>query len=293
VPDDLNDALKATRSAKQIREDLKESIAEAERAGYVVHKPRPKDVSAHTLDLSHLTGKDRLKLAVVSCTHLGSKYQQVTALREFCEYAARVAKVDGFVHGGDFGDGPTSRHANPTEVFKHDYGASRDYLVDTLPVTGKPWYVISGNHDDWWTLDGGPDMIAEVCDRRDDLNYLGKSLGYIEFKDTLIEVLHMNAGSAYAYSYKLQKHIGSLSAERQPNVCLLANFHKFCALMYQGVLGIQLPAFQRQTAWMATKSLVSEVGGVIVEIGLQPRGIAPLTKFETVYFEHPREDDWP
>jgi hypothetical protein len=63
--------------------------------------------------------------------------------------------------------------------------------------------------------------------------------------------------------------------------------------MYQGVLGIQLPAFQRQTAWMATKSLVSEVGGVIVEIGLQPRGIAPLTKFETVYFHHPREDDWP
>jgi predicted phosphodiesterase len=145
---DLEDTLKANRSQKQVREDLKESIAEVEQAGYVVQRPLPKDVSAHTLDLEHITGKDRLKLAVVSCTHLGSKYQQVTALRDFCEYAAKVAKVDAFVHGGDFGDGPTSRHKNPTEVFKHDYGASRDYLVDTLPRTGKPWYVISGNHDE-------------------------------------------------------------------------------------------------------------------------------------------------
>jgi 3',5'-cyclic AMP phosphodiesterase CpdA len=196
---DLEDTLKANRSQKQVREDLKESIAEVEQAGYVVQRPLPKDVSAHTLDLEHITGKDRLKLAVVSCTHLGSKYQQVTALRDFCEYAAKVAKVDAFVHGGDFGDGPTSRHKNPTEVFKHDYGASRDYLVDTLPRTGKPWYVISGNHDDWWLIDGGPDMIADVCDKRDDMTYLGRSLGYLTFKNTVIEVIHMDSGSAYAY----------------------------------------------------------------------------------------------
>jgi hypothetical protein len=44
---------------------------------------------------------------------------------------------------------------------------------------------------------------------------------------------------------------------------------------------------------MAGKSLVSEVGGVIVEIGLQPKGIAPLTKFETVYFAEPIDEDWP
>jgi hypothetical protein len=118
-------------------------------------------------------------------------------------------------------------------------------------------------------------------------------LGYLTFKNTVIEVIHMDSGSAYAYSWKMQKHVESLSAERKPDVCLLGNFHKFCALMYRGVLGIQLPSFQRQTGWMAGKSLVSEVGGVIVEIGLQPKGIAPLTKFETVYFAEPIDEDWP
>jgi hypothetical protein len=142
-------------------------------------------------------------------------------------------------------------------------------------------------------IDGGPDMIADVCDKRDDMTYLGRSLGYLTFKNTVIEVIHMDSGSAYAYSWKMQKHVESLSAERKPDVCLLGNFHKFCALMYRGVLGIQLPSFQRQTGWMAGKSLVSEVGGVIVEIGLQPKGIAPLTKFETVYFAEPIDEDWP
>jgi len=44
---------------------------------------------------------------------------------------------------------------------------------------------------------------------------------------------------------------------------------------------------------MALKSLVSEVGGVIVEIGLTKKGLAPSTKFEVVYTFAPKENDWP
>ncbi|GIU97387.1 MAG: hypothetical protein KatS3mg013_1190 [Actinomycetota bacterium] len=55
---------------------------------------------------------------------------------------------------------------------------------------------------------------------------------------------------------------------------------------------MQLPSFQAQTPWMAGKSLVSEIGGVIVEIGLHPKGLSPVTRFEVVYTFEPREDDW-
>ncbi len=264
-------------------------IAEAERRGYIVHKPAPP--KAETLSIDHLTGRDRVRLAVVSCTHLGSRYQQLTALREFCAYAKR-AKVDAFVHGGDIGDGPVARHRNPSEVFKHTYDASLDYIVETLPVTGKPWYVIAGNHDWWWDTDGGPDMIRALADRREDISYLGRGLGYLTFGDTRIEVTHLDTGSAYAYSYKAQKHIESLSVERRPHVSLIANFHKFCALWYRNVLALQLPSFQSQTPWMAGKSLVSEVAGVIVEVGLAPKGLAPVAKFEVVRTFEPRENDW-
>lgn len=272
---------------------LTDALSTLEREGYVVHKPRPPESETKTLDIAHLTGKDRLRLAIVSCTHFGSKYQQLTALRDFCTYADRTRKVDAFVHAGDLEDGPVRRHKNPHEVFKHDYNAMLDYCIEVLPRTRKPWYIIGGNHDGWWLDDGGPNMIEALCEARDDATYLGQDLGYLRFKDTNIEVFHFDSGSAYAYSYKPQKHIESLDASRKPAVSLIGNFHKFCALYYRNVMAIQLPSFQRQTAWMVRKSLVSEVAGVILDIGLHPKGLAPATNIEVVYTYEPREDDWP
>jgi len=279
------------KTKKQLAEDKAAAIAKLEADGYVVHKPRPPREGAERVDITHLMGKDRLRLGVVSCTHFGSKYQQLTALREFCTYAA--PKVDAFVHGGDLTDGPTTRHRNPHEVFKHDFDAMLDYAADVLPATGKPWYVIGGNHDRWYKTDGGPDIIKALCERRDDLTYLGQDLGYLTFKDTNIEVYHFDSATAYAWSYKAQKHIESLDASRKPAVSLIANFHKFCALYYRNVFAVQLPSFQAQSAWMASKSLVSEVGGVILDVGLHPKGLAPATSVEVVYTYDPREGDWP
>ena len=270
-----------------------EVVQLAEQRGYIIHKPRPPEEEVTTLYLDHLTGKDRLRLGVVSCTHFGSKYQQLTALREFTQYAERSAKVDAFIHAGDLEDGPVRRHRNPHEVFKHDYDSMLDYSIAALPRMRKPWYIIGGNHDGWWIDDGGPNLIKALCEARDDCTYLGQDLGYLNFKDTKIEVFHYDSGTAYAYSYKPQKHIESLDASRKPHVSLIANFHKFCALYYRNVFTVQLPSFQRQTAWMARKSLVSEVAGIILDIGLHPKGLAPITKIEAVYTYEPREDDWP
>jgi hypothetical protein len=176
--------------------DDEQIVRLAERAGYIVHKPRPPEEEVATLSIDHLTGKDRIRLGIVACTHFGSKYQQLTALREFCEYADRTAKVDAFVHGGDVEDGPVKRHRNPHEVFKHDYNVMLDYCVEVLPRTRKPWYIIGGNHDRWWIDDGGPNIVKALCEQRNDATYLGQDLGYLSFKDTLIEVFHYDARSA-------------------------------------------------------------------------------------------------
>lgn len=265
----------------------------AEERGYIIHRPRPPEAEITTLALDKLTGKERIKLGVVSCTHFGSKYQQLTALRDFTQYADRTAKVDAFVHAGDVQDGPVKRHRNPHELFRHEYDSMLDYATEVLPRTRKPWYILGGNHDRWWIDDGGPNLVKALCDRRDDCTYLGQDLGYLVFGDTRVEVFHYDTGSAYAYSYKVQKHVESLDSSRKPAVSFIANFHKFCALYYRNVWCVQLPSFQRQTGWMASKSLVSEVAGVIVDIGLAPKGLAPITRLETVYTYDPREDDWP
>jgi predicted phosphodiesterase len=270
-----------------------EVIKEAERRGYVIHKPRPPEDITTTLDLGRLEGRDRIRFGVVSCTHFGSKYQQVTALHEFAAYCKEQG-VDYLIHGGDVEDGPTSRHKNPHEVWLHEFDSIVDYVVEQgLPDVGIPWKMISGNHDDWWLLDGGGDICKAIAEQRDDVEYLGRSQGYLKLGRLLVKVIHINAGSSYAYSYKLQKHIESLAGGQKPHVVLMGNFHKFCAVYYRNTFGIQLPAFQTQTQWMRTKSLVSEVGGVIVDVGLDAKGMAPISKLEVVYTYEPRENDWP
>lgn len=259
-----------------------------EQEGFVVHKPRPPE--ALTYDAGEVLGKDRVKLAVVSCTHFGSKYQQLTALREFCAYAIDQG-CDYFVHGGDVEDGPFDRHRNPQELFLHDFGAMRDYTAEQLP-TGLPWLMISGNHDDWWTLNGGPDLIEAVAGLRDDITYLGRSQGYVKLGDATVEVFHANDGGSKQPSLKLRNHLESLSPAMKPNLLLLGNYHKFCVAYHRNVLGVQLPSFQAQSAWMAGKSLVSEVAGVIVEIGTHTKGLAPLHRFEVVHCYEPRENDF-
>jgi len=238
-----------------------------------------------------IEGTERIKMAVVSCTHFGSKFQQLTALREFCSYAVDQG-IDYFVHGGDVEDGPVRRHRNPQGVFLHTFGAYRDYVAENLP-TGAPWLMISGNHDDWWTADGGPDIIEAVAGLRDDITYLGQSHGFLKLGDATVEVLHANDGGAKQTSLKLRNHLESVSPAMKPNLCLLGNYHKFCVASHRNVLGVQLPSFQAQTPWMSSKSYVSEVAGVILEIGTTTKGLAGSAKFELVTTYEPREEDYP
>lgn len=270
----------------------REAIELLEREGYVVHRPRPDEYSRVDLDPNLILGTGRLRVGVVSDTHLGSIYQQVTYLREFYSYCA-VQGVDIILHAGDVTDGPFDRHKNPHEVFLHDWGAIRDYCVGVIPDIGVPQYVISGNHDDWWTLGGGADIVEAICGARDDLHYVGRSQGYVTVGPLTIELYHPHDGSAYAYSYKPQKHVESLAPENKPHISVIGNYHKFCAIDYRNVWTIQMPSFQAQSAYLRSRSLVSEVGGVILEVGLSAKGLAPSVRFEVVFYREPVEGDFP
>jgi predicted phosphodiesterase len=269
-----------------------ELVAEAERRGFIIHKPAPPITTTINVDISAVRG-DRVKLAVVSDTHLGSKYQQITYLREFLAYA-RKQRVEAVIHAGDLSDGPFSRHKNPHEVWLHSWDAQVDYAVEALPDIGKPWYVISGNHDDWWQGDGGPNLVAEVCRRRDDFTYMGSPNGFLTFGDVHIEVAHPNMGSSYALSYQVQKHVEGMPPEEKPHIYLAGNFHKACHLpAYRNVETFLLPAYQSRSHWMRGKRLASVVGGIILEFGTVTKGLAPSLKIEWVIQREPRGNDWP
>jgi hypothetical protein len=269
------------------------AIAALERSGWVVHKPEPQ-AEIVEFDTSRIRG-NRVRLGIVSDTHFGSKYQQVSYLREFMRYAARDRKVHGFIHGGDFTDGPFEAHRGAIhEMWTGTYDGQVAAAVDQFPETGKDTHVISGNHDEFYLKNAGGDIVRELVRRRPDLQYLGQSQGYIRFGDVLVAVQHPHDGVGYALSYKLQRRIEGLSPENKPHILLLGNYHKACHLpAWRNVEGFLLPSFQSQSAWMASKGLPSVVGGVILEFGIVNKGLAPSLQVEWVLYREPIPNDFP
>lgn len=276
-------------------------LEEIQRRGYLAHKPQPA-VKPADFDVSRLKGQ-RLRLGVISDLHFGSKFQQPTYLVEHLRYM-RQQKVSAILVPGDICDGSTKMHPGfEYEIWAHgadaQVKAAADVLVPEAQRLKIPWYLIGGNHDNsFWKTDGS-DVVARLCEQSEWFNYLSpgqgnsrNSVGWVRFGRLLVELCHPHMGSAYAYSYRGQKWIEALSSENKPHLVFMGNFHKPLWMEYRNVSFFQLPAFQAQSAWMASKALVSVVGSVIVEVGIDVRGMAPSTSHEFLIERVPKEGDW-
>jgi hypothetical protein len=71
--------------------------------------------------------------AVVACTHLGGKFQQLTHLKDFCKRAVEVYGVSGIFHAGALLMGSSRRHDYVHEAFIHGATAQHDYAAENLP----------------------------------------------------------------------------------------------------------------------------------------------------------------
>lgn len=275
--------------------EMKDSdlVAQLEGRGYIAYKPE-KAIQAVHYDTARIKGK-RVKVGVISDSHFGNRYQQVTALTQFMHYAVKVEKVDCFIHAGDVTDGPLEMHKGLIhDQFLSTYDAQRDYAIANLPEVGKPIYIISGNHDESFLKNAGGDIVQDICSKRKDMTYLGRSQGVLQFGEVKILVEHPHDGGSYALSYKLQKRMEAFSSENKPHIYLLGNYHKAVWLPgYRNIHGFIVPSFEAQTPWMISKGIASIVGGLILEFGTDPKGIASSVKGEFVLEYSPKPQDFP
>lgn len=292
----LRDAAQAAGEAALKDEDV---VRLAEQRGYVVHKPAP-PVEAAVLDISRVRG-DRVKLGIISDTHIGSKWQQATFLREHARYMAQQG-VSAILVPGDVTDGSTAMHPGfEYGLWAHGADSQVDAAVEAFPEVGVPYYLIGGNHDASHYKAAGVDVIAAICARRDDMTYLGPrissrhyagSIGYLEVGDVLIQLCHPHLGGTRTRSYRLETWIENLSAPR-PKIIAMGNFHKMVDILYRSTWGLLVPSYQAQTSWMASKGIESIVGGAIIEFGSVTKGLAPSLHVEWLVEWEPRANDWP
>lgn len=266
-------------------------VKEIESRGYFASKIPPQQTNKVFRGEKKKPNK-KYKFGVLSCSQIGSKYQQMTHLYTFyrkCE----DEKVDAVFHAGDIVDGEKVYRGQEYELFLHGADAQRDYVIENYPTIPRvKTYMISGNHDaSFWSV-SGYNVVEAICEARDDLVFLGDNYATYMIGDIKIALMHGEGGVAYARSYKLQKVIEQIAPENKPHMLLLGHYHvEDIQPMYRNVVGIMLGCFQAQTPYLTRKGLYPELGGWIIEFGVNDKGFTDID-YHHVPFYVPIEKDY-
>lgn len=271
---------------------VEELLEEVQSRGYYVAKtPTARRGQTFKGDLKRWAGKKH-RFGVLSCSHLGSRYQQLTHLNTFYSICAR-RRINTIFHCGDVVDGEKMYRGQEYEIFAHGADAQREYAVEHYPKRkGVETLVISGNHDQSFIKHAGYNVVEAVCRQREDMRFLGDDYALFVVGKLRLGIMHGRGGVAYARSYKLQKIIEQLSPEMKPNLLFLGHYHVPAHIPgYRNIEGIQMGAFQAQTPYLVAKGLFPHVSGLIVTVQEDDVGLAKVV-YEWIPFYRTIKDDF-
>lgn len=243
---------------------------------------------------------ERQQIAVISDTHLGSKYCLRPQLQEFIHYAYERG-VRNIMHPGDWLDG-CYKHGL-WELSHHGLEAQVQDLVETLPkLPDLRYHGITGNHDETFEdscgLGVGPYIERAFHEAgRHDVKFYGRRSAYVRVGGSVVHLWHPRGSAAYAKSYRLQKIIEKYSSGEKPHLLLVGHFHQYCHLFDRGVHAFLCPTFQGGgSAFGNSLGGAPAIGGMIMGWDLTEHGTMRRFSHEySAYFEverpHNVDDD--
>lgn len=210
----------------------------------------------------------RQRIAVISDTHLGSKYCLREQLIEFIHYAYSQG-VREILHPGDVLDG-CYRHGI-FEVSHTGIDSQAQDLFEVLPqLPGLTYHAITGNHDYTFTeligVDVGQYLMNYFAMRgRKDLHFHGNRGAFLRLRGAMIHLWHPKKNPGYAKSYSLQKQVEKYASGEKPNLLFTGHWHLFCYVQERGVHAFACPTFQGGgSAFSKSLGGAPAIGGLIV-----------------------------
>ena len=235
------------------------------------------------------------RFGVVTDTHFGSKFQQLTYLNDFYERCYKQG-VDFMLNIGDLTDGDgTVYRGQRWEMFLHGFPDIRDYTVEHYPkIDSVDTWTIAGNHDESFIKSANVNILQEIQEKRPDIRYMGRRGGYMNLAPKSVKAYlhHPGGGMAYALSYKAQKFIEGFSSEHKPQVFFIGHYHTMGQFFIRNVHTFLCGCFQSQTPYLKAKGLMPQVGGWIVDFEIGEDGWSLETINTTIipYYKLIKED---
>lgn len=282
------------RSPSTVRARIDELRAE----GYHIlqtgeHYSLPRSVVPAETIVDHRQNSTRLTIGVVSDTHLGSKYQQLTYLRRFYRICADRG-IRRIYHAGDIIDGEGLYRGHEYNIFVRGLDEQVDYAAEHYPEEeGVETEFVGGNHDLSFVKKAGADPCVRIAEKRPDMKYHGPYSAWIRLTNgAMMYLLHPDGGAAYALSYKLQKIIESFEGGRKPHLLFVGHWHQRAYIFNRNVHGFLAACFQAQTEYERRKALQPSIGGTILTLEFDDDGAIHRVTPEFVNFLEPIEGDW-
>lgn len=216
------------------------------------------------------------RVAVISDTHLGSKYCLRAALQDFVKsaYAQGIREI---LHPGDVLDGMYKHGV--WEVSHMGMEAQIQDLFETLPqLPGLTYHCITGNHDFTFTESTGLDVGAHIeryfkARGREDVKFYGDRGAFLRIRGAVVHLWHPRANSSYARSYQLQKHIEKYNSAEKPHILLAGHWHVYCHVYEREVHAVACPTFQGGgSAFSKSLGGSPAIGGLILSWQLSKKG---------------------
>jgi hypothetical protein len=213
---------------------------------------------------------------VLSDLHIGHECYRPDIL----EHAVKTFNnkgVEFILIPGDVLEGNSGRDGHIFELTHIGATAQLNYGVSELSKFKQPIYgiIASNSHDGWFSGKGnmGLDIGEELQKRLKNFNYLGLDEADLKLDNKLvIRMIHPGGGTAYAYSYKIQKYVNSLSGGKKPNLIFEGHYHKLLYLMYRNIHCYEAGTLESQTKFMKKIGTSANLGYWIVDVSVGKHG---------------------
>lgn len=216
-------------------------------------------------------GLERLKLLLISDTHLCSKYDRLDILRYLYQKAEDMG-VTAVLHSGDFTDGRSNRPEQVYELKEASFEGQVDYCVQKYPTFSGKTYVIQGNHDDWWYKSAGSEILRPISQKRDDIIYLGPDVADMKIGKLKIRLFHGAGGIAYAKSYKIQKYLDTIPVNEKPDILQTGHIHQAFYYKQDNTHCFQTSCLEDQTPYCRGLGLANDKSCWWVDVSFDDNG---------------------